>query len=127
MKRNYEYPGVPTRIVDGDTFLARVDLGFRVSTEIEVRLHGVNTPEGIAGHPARDFLEQLLFPFDQGVGKHAADLWIVSYKDKRSFTRWVCDVSRVEPDGALTNVVARIIAAGYGKPFGDKDQWSRDG
>lgn len=41
----YEYKAKVTRVIDGDTFEALVDLGFYIFTEITLRLVEVNTPE----------------------------------------------------------------------------------
>lgn len=40
-----EYPATVNRLVDGDTFYAEVDLGFRCSAKVKIRLHGINAPE----------------------------------------------------------------------------------
>ena len=41
----YEYRARITRVIDGDTVEAEIDLGFRVSLEVVLRLVGINTPE----------------------------------------------------------------------------------
>lgn len=41
----YEYKALITRVVDGDTFDATVDLGFDINFSIRVRLRGIDTPE----------------------------------------------------------------------------------
>jgi len=41
----YEYKGLVTRVVDGDTFDVIVDLGFGIDYKIRVRLRGIDTPE----------------------------------------------------------------------------------
>ena len=41
----YLYRAVLTRVVDGDTFVADVDLGFGVTKTDTFRLYGVDTPE----------------------------------------------------------------------------------
>jgi micrococcal nuclease len=41
----YEYNAICTRVVDGDTIDARVDLGFNVWIECRVRLQGIDAPE----------------------------------------------------------------------------------
>jgi micrococcal nuclease len=41
----YQYAAHILRVVDGDTAEARVDLGFRVSVHVTLRLYGINTPE----------------------------------------------------------------------------------
>jgi micrococcal nuclease len=41
----YEYNAICTRVIDGDTIDARVDLGFNVWIECRVRLYGIDAPE----------------------------------------------------------------------------------
>lgn len=41
----YQYQAKIIRVVDGDTVHAEVDLGFKASLKIEIRLFGVDTPE----------------------------------------------------------------------------------
>ena len=41
----YEYRARITRVIDGDTVEAEIDLGFRVSLEVVLRLVGINAPE----------------------------------------------------------------------------------
>ncbi len=41
----YLYKIKITRVVDGDTVDAMVDLGFEIQVKKRIRLHGINTPE----------------------------------------------------------------------------------
>jgi micrococcal nuclease len=41
----YEYNAICTRVVDGDTLDAMVDLGFSVWIECRIHLHGIDAPE----------------------------------------------------------------------------------
>ena len=41
----YEYNAKCLRVVDGDTIIALVDLGFSTWKKVRVRLDGINTPE----------------------------------------------------------------------------------
>jgi len=41
----FEYKAQVTRVVDGDTFKATVDLGFRIYATETFRLGGIDTPE----------------------------------------------------------------------------------
>ena len=41
----FEYNAICTRVIDGDTIDARVDLGFSVWIECRVRLEGIDAPE----------------------------------------------------------------------------------
>ena len=70
----YVYRATVVRVIDADTLVLNIDLGFRVHTEI-------STPEGIA---AREAVVNLL--------TLAKTVTVSSYRDKRSFARWVVDV-----------------------------------
>lgn len=126
MKPSYVYRARAKRVIDGDTFVADVDLGFQASIEIKVRLHGVNTPE--KGHPGSDeatgFLRGLLGIRSVQI-EEPRQIVLASYKDARSFERWVCDAYVENDDNSFSDL---IIKAGLGKPFDPKvDHWSRDG
>jgi endonuclease YncB( thermonuclease family) len=113
----YIYRATGTRVVDGDTFIAAVDLGFRVTYSCIVRLHGINAPEKnkTGGQSAKAALEQLVLN---------RRLLLSSYKDERSFERWVCDVWNVEAGGSV-NVADALIGAGKGVAFEKGDKWTR--
>lgn len=74
------------RVIDGDTFELRMDLGYRVEGRFIVRLRGVDTPElpTVEGLAARATAERIL----QG----AKTITVQSYKDQQSFARWIADV-----------------------------------
>ena len=99
-----------TRVIDGDTFEAVIDLGFYITLKITVRLYGVNCPEmhpkdkdgKSLGDEARAYLSERIW------GK---DVHVWSYK-KDSFGRWLCDVL---VDGLLLS--KEIIDQGYGVPY----------
>lgn len=89
---DYVYDAAMHRIIDGDTYDLRIDLGFGIFATITVRLHGYNTPElgTMAGDAAAEFVRSLLPP--------TTPLKVQTYKgpqsgkDKHSFARWVADV-----------------------------------
>lgn len=81
----YEYNAICTRVVDGDTIDARVDLGFSVWIECRVRLMGIDAPETRtknleekqAGFKTKAFLQAVMDDCDNkfvlkshGVGKY---------------------------------------------------------
>ncbi len=78
------------RVIDGDTYVLDVDLGFHVHRRLKVRLHGVDTPENSTeeGKRVTQGVTDLLLrhPLDE------YNMLIRSYRDRRSFDRWVCDV-----------------------------------
>lgn len=65
----YLYTAKLVKIIDGDTFDAEVDLGFRIKTKLRFHLANVNTPETwrptteeerAHGNRAKTFVEDLL-------------------------------------------------------------------
>jgi len=58
----YEYNASLIRVIDGDTAILRVDLGFKMYCEMSFRLLGINAPElnSTGGAAAKDHLFQLL-------------------------------------------------------------------
>lgn len=117
----YRYRAYAERVIDGDTYLLRVDLGFHVAISIMVRLYNVDaaklgTPEG---DEARIFVSSLLQPQNLRWDERTAppvELRIQSYRSKRSFARWVCTVwvPGDEP-GEWHDLSELLIAAGHAK------------
>lgn len=106
-EENYIYDVIEVReIHDGDTFKLLVDLGFYCSVTVITRLHKWNAPELISpdGIKARMFV--------QNEFRQAKKITIQSYKDARSFERWVCDVWL---DGVLLG--EKLEKAGLAKPI----------
>jgi micrococcal nuclease len=67
----YEYNCIINRIIDGDTVVVDIDLGFGIWIKSEsIRLHGVDAPEirtkdaeeKVFGKYAKDYVEKLLQP-----------------------------------------------------------------
>jgi micrococcal nuclease len=84
----YRYKAHVNRVIDGDTLIADVDLGFYIHLhELKFRLFGINTPE-ISGAErewgliVKDYVKGLL---------ENKEVEIVSYKTD-SFGRWLCDI-----------------------------------
>lgn len=78
------------KVVDGDTVDIRLDLGFRIYTDVRLRLYGINAPERftVAGPAAKEYLEGLL----------AAEpaLTLRTFKDRRDgFGRYIGDLRGV--------------------------------
>ena len=62
----YEYNASVVEVIDGDTVVLAVDLGFRIYSKMHMRLSGINTPElhGVPdpkpGRAAKEYLESLV-------------------------------------------------------------------
>lgn len=106
----YEYRGTITRVIDGDTVHARLDLGIDVRIDLVLRLYGINapemrTPEGVA---AKAHLVDLL-------GDLSVPLTIRTIKDhKEKFGRYLATLIHEETDAHATiDVSARMVADGF--------------
>lgn len=109
MEAVYRYDAYVLDVHDGDTYKLRVDLGFHASLVIQCRLHGVDCPElnTQEGKLARAFVVSLFHP--------AIPIVIESYKDQRSFERWVCDVWLDDGRSLADVLVAEKYATKYPK------------
>lgn len=89
---NYTYNSEVVRVVDGDTIIANVDVGFDMWKRCNIRLHGINTPETrtrdleekAAGILAKERLINLLQDHDnkfvlesKGLDKYGRSLGII--------------------------------------------------
>lgn len=92
----YEYRAKIVRLIDGDTVVADVELGFHTSLRSTFRLSGINTPEirGVErprGLAATEYLQQAISELTNGTneltirthkdrtgkyGRYLAELWI---------------------------------------------------
>ena len=82
----YVYRARLNRVIDGDTYVFDVDLGFRVTAQITVRLRGLFTAESNQPGGAEATLRA------QRIFAKATQIVLSTYKDRMSFTRWIADV-----------------------------------
>lgn len=83
----YRYSAKITRVIDADTFVVNIDLGFCVAlNKVKLRVHGWGAPENntIPGQEATAKVREL-FARDPNI-------IIQSYKDQQSLGRWVADI-----------------------------------
>lgn len=86
MEPSYRYRAELDRVVDGDTYVLAIDLGFRIWAHLKVRLRGADAPErGEEGWSDSQAVTQTIL-------EEASEIVVESYKDQQSFERWVCDV-----------------------------------
>jgi micrococcal nuclease len=108
----YNYRAKVTRVVDGDTIDAEIDLGFEVQTKKRLRLLWINAPEAKgatkqAGDKARDHLWELLMQADDDEG------WFEIHTEKAdSFGRYLVLIRFGE-----TTVNQRMIDDGHAVEF----------
>jgi endonuclease YncB( thermonuclease family) len=111
----HTYVAVLERVIDGDTLLVRVDLGFDVWRVERIRLRAIDCAElkTAAGRQAKQFVEQALF--------EAPFLVLRTYKTDR-YARYVADVfydkslkkkSRVFEKGNFLN--QQLVEAGHAR------------
>lgn len=108
----YEYKAIITKVYDGDTLTAEIDLGFKMwAKKVKLRLVGVDTPEIRTKDPvekelaikARDRVRELC------LGKEV----IVKTHGKGKYGRWLASVY---VDGDL-DIGRFLISEGYAQSY----------
>jgi len=86
MEPIYQYRARVVTVLDADSLRLEVQLGFRCTITIDGRIRGINAPENNTpeGKAATAYVRQLL-------ADHPDQLVIRSWRDRRSFARWVID------------------------------------
>lgn len=121
----YEYNAIVTRVIDGGTFEATVDLGFNVFTKITFRLFGIDTPElhstnEVEREKAKAAKERAIQLAD---GK---DVLIKTYKPDK-YGRWLAEFKVVNETTYIGTVNTQLVAEGRAKAYfgvGPKPIWS---
>jgi micrococcal nuclease len=116
----YEYKCRVVRVVDGNTVVCDVDLGFTVHVEVHFRLAAINAPElnTDAGKAAKVALERLLgqMPSDGSPLTITTPQTIVVRSEKPlqtdKYGRWLGHFY-----AGSTDVNATMIASGYAKVY----------
>ena len=110
----WTYKATVVRHLDGDSLIARIDLGFRLWSEQHLRLAGLDTPELRSRDPGqrRDAVAArariaALLPL-------GAACTVETRPDPRDeYGRWLCRITA--PDG--TDVNAMLLAEGLARPY----------
>jgi micrococcal nuclease len=105
----YTYKAIVQRIVDGDTIIVDIDLGFGVwLREQSVRLAKINAPEirgaaREAGLVSKDFLSKLIL-----------NKWVQIRTEKGDdkYGRWLATVL-IEEDKNLIDINSKMVAEGH--------------
>lgn len=102
----YRYEATLVRVVDGDTVVLDVDIGFRIRTVDKFRLAGINTPEmnQAGGAAAKNYLEAEL---------KDKPLIIHSYRPlSDKYGRWLTEIFVGDK-----NINEDMLAKGLAKPY----------
>lgn len=83
----YEYKAKVIRVVDGDTMICEIDVGFSIKIKERIRLRGINTPE-VRGTEKKWGLEVKEIVRDIIEGK---DITLQVYK-KGKYGRYIADI-----------------------------------
>lgn len=112
----YAYAATVVRVIDGDTVVLNVDLGFRTRHESAFRLYGIDAPEvntaGPEGEAARDHLRSLL-----PVGRR---VYIETRKSADKYGRWLATVwLDDDPDAAVITppINDQLVASGHARVY----------
>ena len=112
----YEYRGKVIRVVDGDTLVVSVDLGFMIYSKLTVRLKQIDTPEIyrpktpeelVRGRKAKRFVEEKVL--DKAV-------ILKTYKDKTGkYGRYLADILYTNGDSEVFLLSDELKKAGLEK------------
>lgn len=91
------------KVTDGDTYWLRLDVGFRQTILVNVRLADYDTPEVNSGSEVERLAANLARSevarfFDQGMSP-GNSLWVRTRKDPDNFGRWIGEVWIEQEDG----------------------------
>jgi micrococcal nuclease len=101
----YTYKGTVVNVVDGDTVDVDIDLGFKLTARLRLRLNGIDTPE--RGQPG--YADAATYVAEQTYGKP-----IVVHTFKASkFGHYLARI--ILPDNRVLN--DDLVELGYAKPY----------
>lgn len=96
------YTATLNRVIDGDTYLLDIDLGFWVHTAQRIRLRGVNAPEITGPEKQKGLVAKAAA---EALISQSQPVTITTHKDERSFERWVADVTLADGRNLATVMV----------------------
>jgi len=99
-KQQYDYEVSLVRVVDGDTIVVSIDLGFGISWQTSLRLFGFDTPErGEAGHDEAIVALKALLP---------PKFLVTTVKDADKYGRYLA---------SIPGVAESMIRDGWAVPY----------
>lgn len=107
----YTYYATLDRVVDGDTLDITVDLGFRICTQVRVRLAGIDTPEVYRvkkeSEEYKKGMEATNFVKDWFASLESPRFLIESDKEQGKYGRWIVTVLTEDKKENLNEVLVR--------------------
>lgn len=125
----YEYDAVITRVIDGDTVVATIDLGFCVYTSQTLRLYGINAPE-TRGKDLTDEQRALAWKathYLKEIVETHSPITVRTVKDKTGkYGRYLATLFGVEPEtDKEVDLNQKMVSSGFAVPLylatGDDD------
>lgn len=109
----YHYRAELVRVVDGDTMILKIDMGFRLTATMPFRLVGINTPEMNTpeGKAARQWVIDW-FAVNP-------DLEVLTLKDPEKYGRWLATIMPGEPGdgGERSSLNDQLVTAGLAEHY----------
>lgn len=115
MQPSYKYNGIVTKVIDGDTLVITVDLGFDIYSKVRFRLWGLDTPEKTSKIPEVRLIASQATEFVKSTvdGKTV----LVESVEKDKYGRWL---AKVHIDELQPSLNEQLVALGLAKVyFGD--------
>lgn len=113
MKDNYTRKAIVTKVIDGDTFEAIVDLGYYVKVTQTFRLLGLNTPE-IKGVEKSQGLIAKDFVTNEILNK---EIYITSQKTDTFRSRWLATVYYTSNEGQEIELNTYLLDKGFASVY----------
>lgn len=117
---NYEYNALVTNVVDGDTFDAEVDVGFKITLKMRFRMARLNAPEMNSpdAQIALDALKTKTFLIDKVLNQKV----IIRSKRTEKYGRYLAELFYwVGPNGSptstLTNINDQMLSLGLARKY----------
>lgn len=112
MKDNYTRRAFVTRVIDGDSLEAEVDLGYHIKISERFRVLGIDTPEMYGserpyGEIAKEFVTENLLGKEVSIRSHKTD----------SFRRWLADIFYTNEEGQEINLATELLKRGLAEVY----------
>jgi micrococcal nuclease len=113
----YSYRADIVRVIDGDTVEADIDLGFKVSIRLKLRLYGIDAPE-VRGEEKEGLSSKV------ALGEMIAacpPITVQTFKDiTGKYGRYLAILLGVSEGGVVMNLNDQLVKGGWAKSYGEK-------